>query len=67
MKQTLAANYFALTLSPISARARTCTHMHTHACSLVQTPDGMEQTLAINFFSHALLTLGLLDKMNRGG
>jgi len=30
------------------------------------TPDGFEQTLAINYFSHALLTLMLLDKLQPG-
>jgi NAD(P)-dependent dehydrogenase (short-subunit alcohol dehydrogenase family) len=28
--------------------------------ALLQTEDGIEQTLAINYYSHALLTLGLL-------
>lgn len=32
-----------------------------------QTKDGLEQTMAVNFYSHALLTLGLLDHMAPGG
>jgi hypothetical protein len=29
----------------------------------MQTSDGLEQTLAVNYYSHALLTLQLLDIM----
>ncbi len=32
-------------------------------CVCTQTVDGIEQTLAINVYAPALLTLGLLDRL----
>jgi NAD(P)-dependent dehydrogenase (short-subunit alcohol dehydrogenase family) len=31
------------------------------------TPEGIEQTLAVDFYAHTLITLKLLDTLSRNG
>lgn len=54
------AHFFSFCLSLSLTHTDRHTQVHTHPQT---TPDGIEQTLQINFYAHALLTLGLLDRL----
>jgi NAD(P)-dependent dehydrogenase (short-subunit alcohol dehydrogenase family) len=41
------------------------TYLWASLDAALQTDDGIEQTLGINYYAHALLTLGVLDLLRK--